>query len=73
MALDKDSFKNGFVALMTDMRTRVEVSDDEFAQRLSDLLEAFVKSGDGIYQLGSLEQSGTTGIIAVNSTIVKIQ
>lgn len=54
MALDKTSLKNGIQTLLTDMRSRDEDADDEFAERLSDLIDAFVKSGDGVYQAGTL-------------------
>ncbi|MEN9570901.1 MAG: hypothetical protein RL172_2132 [Bacteroidota bacterium] len=73
MALNKTALKNGIVQLMTDMRTRAANADDEFATRLSDLIDDFVKSGDGIYQTGTLQQSGSTAVISVTPTIVKIQ
>jgi len=73
MPLDTAALKTGIKQLHDDMITRDVDSNDEYAQRLSDLIEAFVKSGDGHYQTGSLQQSGTTGIIAVLPTVVKIQ
>lgn len=71
MALDKDTFKADFVTLMTDMRTREAVSDAEFAERFVNMIEVFVKSGDGIYQAGTLK-AGATVVTAAPTTIVKI-
>lgn len=73
MALDKPTLKAGIKNLLTDMRTRDTNADDEFAERLSDLIDAFVKSGDGIYQTGTLQQSGATAVISITPTVVKIQ
>lgn len=73
MALDKTALKNGIQQLLTDMRTRDANADEEFATRLSDLVDAFVKSGDGIYQPASLVQSGATNIIASAAVQIKIQ
>lgn len=73
MPLDKATLKDGIQNLLTDMRTRDANADAEFATRLSDLIEDFVKSGDGIYQAGTLQQSGATAVIAVTPTVVKIQ
>jgi hypothetical protein len=73
MALNKSALKNGILQLFTDMRTREANADDEFATRLSDLIDDYVKSGDGVYQTGTLQQSGATLVVAVTATIVKIQ
>jgi len=45
MALQKEPLKQGIVALMKDMMKREEPSYDEFAERLSALIELYVKSG----------------------------
>lgn len=73
MALNKTALKSGIQTLLTDMRTRDANADEEFATRLSDLIDDFVKSGDGIYQTGTLVQSGATAVVAVTPTVVKIQ
>lgn len=73
MPLDKTTLKNGIETLLGDMRTRDAVADAEYATRLSNLIEAFVKSGDGIYQPGSLIQSGATAVISAAPTAIKIQ
>lgn len=72
MPLGTTTLKNDFKTLMTDMRTREAISDDEFADRFATMMETFVKSGDGVYQNGSLQQSGTVNVVAVVSPIVKI-
>ncbi|BFM42669.1 hypothetical protein CFS9_13100 [Flavobacterium sp. CFS9] len=45
MALNKAGLKTAIKALMTDMLSKEENSIDEFATRLSDEIETFVKSG----------------------------
>ncbi len=71
MALDKTALKNGIQALMADMRTRDENADEEYATRLSELIDAYVKSGDGVYQTGRL-QAGANVVIAVGAPAIKI-
>lgn len=46
MALQKAVLKAGIQALLVDMKSRNESSEEEFAERLADLIEAFVKSGE---------------------------
>jgi len=45
MALNKPALKTGIESLLTEMRTKKEVSDDFFADQLASLIETFVKSG----------------------------
>ena len=45
MALNKSALKNTIVALLTDMLAKEENSIEEFATRLSDAIDVFVKSG----------------------------
>jgi hypothetical protein len=45
MALQRAPLKQGIVKLMQDMATRENPSHEEFAERLSSLIETFVKSG----------------------------
>ncbi len=73
MPLDKPALKDGIEQLLHDMRTRDTNSDSEYATRLSNLIEDFVKSGDGIYQTGGLQQSGATAVVASGPVAVKIQ
>jgi len=45
MALNKQALKSGILQLMNEMRTKTENADNEFAERLANLIDAFVKSG----------------------------
>lgn len=45
MALNKAALKTTIVAILTDMLTKEENSIEEFATRLSDGIDVFVKSG----------------------------
>ena len=45
MGLQRQPLKQGIITLMTDMMERAEPSYDEFAERLSLLIESFVKTG----------------------------
>lgn len=45
MALNKTALKDGILVLMTDMRTREDNADEEYATRLSNLIDDFVKTG----------------------------
>ena len=45
MALNKSALKTTIVALLTDMLAKEENSIEEFATRLSDAIDVFVKSG----------------------------
>ena len=45
MALNKTGLKTTIKAILTDMLTKEENSIEEFATRLSDGIEVFVKSG----------------------------
>jgi len=68
MALNKTTLKNGIKGLLTDMRTRGTNADEEFATRLSDLIEDYVKSGDGkittaVLVAGSVPVTGTATVI----------
>ncbi len=44
MSLIKTQLKQHIKTLLTDMRIRTEVSDDEFADRLSTLIDNYIKS-----------------------------
>ena len=73
MPLDKNTLKTGIQSLLADMRTRDENADEEYAERLSNLIETFVKSGDAKYVIGSLQQSGTTAVVSATGVIAKIE
>lgn len=44
MALNKILLKQQILTLMTEMRSREEVSDDEYAERLSTIIDTYIKS-----------------------------
>lgn len=45
MALNKAGLKTTIISLLTDMLTKEENSIEEFATRLSDAVDTFVKTG----------------------------
>lgn len=45
MPLDKNTLKTEIKAILSDMENKETDSKDEFAQRLSEAIEKFVKSG----------------------------
>lgn len=45
MALDKTTLKSTIEGILTDMESRDEDAKSEFATRLSDAIDLFVKSG----------------------------
>ena len=44
MALVKNTLKAGILNLLTNMRTKEEVSDEYFADQLSTLIDTYIKS-----------------------------
>lgn len=52
MALDKESLQTGIKNLLTEMLTRDENSVDEFAQRLSTLIDAYIRTAKITYESG---------------------
>jgi hypothetical protein len=70
MALDKGTLKSTLIALFTDMETKATDGKEEFAERLSNAIEEFVKSGNGIYQAGTLVAGATT--VTGVGTVIKI-
>ncbi len=66
MALNKPALKAEIKQILTDMRTRTENADDEFATRLSDAIDTYVKTaqvdpGIAVATTGSATaQTGTT-------------
>lgn len=49
-----------------------DLSRERIAQKIADAIDKFVKSGEGIYQAGTLK-AGSTVVVAAPATIVKIQ
>lgn len=58
MALNKAQLKNDIVGLLTDMLTRDDTSINEFAERLSDKIDDYVKSADINYTNGLTSATG---------------
>lgn len=44
MPLIKKTLQEGIQVLLTEMRERTEVSDEEFAQRLATMIDTYIKS-----------------------------
>jgi hypothetical protein len=67
MALNTPGLKDEIKQLLTDMRSRSEISDEEFANRLSSAIETYVKTATIIY-ISGLTASGApvTGTFAGN-------
>lgn len=77
MALDKTTLKADIKTLIQGLFSAPATmtpaqAQDQFSQGLADAIEKYVKSGDGIYQTGTLK-AGTTVVTALPSTIVKMQ
>ena len=65
MALNKTALKNGIEQLHTDMLERNQTSVSEYAERLSNLINDFVQSGDvqpGIALTAGNLTGATTGV-----------
>lgn len=78
MALQTTALKNGIKDLMNELFTNSSELNpaqaaDRFADGLSQLLETYVKSGDGRYQAGTLT-AGANPVTSSGSTtaVVKI-
>ena len=44
MPLVKSKLKMNIMSLLTEMRQRTEISDDEFAERLAGIIDEYIKS-----------------------------
>lgn len=58
MALDKATLKIQIVGLLTDMMLREQTSIDEFATRLSDAVDSYVKTATVVYTDGLTAPNG---------------
>jgi hypothetical protein len=58
MALNKSALKVSIVLIMEDMMQREDVSIDEFATRLSDTIDIYVKTATINYVSGLASASG---------------
>ncbi len=68
MALNKTDLKNNIIAIMQDMMEREETSIEEFAQRLADAVDVYVKQAEIVYITGlsSATGGGVTGTFEGN-------
>lgn len=71
MALATTALKNGIKALHEDMLTRETDATEEYATRLSDLIEVFVKSGQGAITSAAMVAGGSP-VTATNTAVIKI-
>ena len=65
MALDKGGLETAIVGLLTDMRSRQDISDLEYAERLASAIYAFVLTADvkpGIPVVVGTDTGATTDI-----------
>jgi hypothetical protein len=58
MALNKADLKTKIAAVMTDMMEREDTSIDEFATRLSNAIDAYVKEATVVYSSGLIAPNG---------------
>lgn len=58
MALDTPGLKGNLLDIVTEMRTRSEISDQEFCNLLGDAIETFVKSATINYISGLAAPNG---------------
>ena len=59
MSLNKEQLKQGIIALQQDMQRKTDASMEEYAERLSSLIVALVKSGEVTVKSGIPLQAGT--------------
>ena len=61
--LDKAGLKTSILDLLTDMETRTEDAKEEFAERLSDAIDTYVKTAKINYDDGLVAPNGAvTGV-----------
>jgi len=58
MSLNKTDLKNDIIQIMNDMMKREETSIEEFATRLSDSIDTYVKAADINYTGGLIAPNG---------------
>lgn len=58
MALNKEELKNNIIQIMADMRKRTENADEEYAERLSDAIDSYVKAATIVYTAGLTAPNG---------------
>lgn len=69
MALNKAVLKASILQLMTDMETREVDSKQEFATRLSDAIDVFVKTGTVTVATGIAVSTTGTAVAQTGATV----
>ena len=71
MPLNKQTLKQGIIDLQQDMLTKTEADTEESAERLSSLIDAFVRSGEVTVDPGiSVSTAGTAAAQSGTTTSV---
>lgn len=70
MALNKEELRGNIIGIMEDMLSREDTSIEEFAERLSDAMDVFVKGADVNYQDGLIAPSGGGAVTGVLNTTI---
>jgi hypothetical protein len=71
MALDKTTLQASILSILSDMETRNEDAKLEFASRLADAIDTYVKSATIVYMAGLVAPTGggaVTGMFNGNLT-----
>lgn len=50
--LNKEQLKQDYLELMTEMRTRADISDEEFADRFATMIDDYTRNAKIIYVTG---------------------
>jgi len=58
MALNKEQLKQDILALLTNMRTKEQISDEEYAEKFSKAIDDYVKAASIKYISGLLAPNG---------------
>lgn len=58
MALNKSDLKNDIIEIMTDMRKREANADEEYAERLANAIDSYVKNAAIVYTAGLTAPNG---------------
>jgi len=58
MALNKNDLKNDIIQIMKDMRKRTDNADEEYAERLSNAIDDYVRKATIVYTVGLTAPNG---------------
>ncbi|MCX8018941.1 MAG: hypothetical protein N2747_00435 [Chitinophagaceae bacterium] len=71
MALNKEQLSAEIKGILDDMLTRTQNSNEEFANRLANAIDNYVKGADGKYISGTLV-AGSTPVTSIATVNVKL-